>query len=61
MKAAEPTVFVVDDDAYVREALASLIGSVALRVECFASSMEFLQEHDSRAGNARSWLSSRQR
>jgi FixJ family two-component response regulator len=42
VKAAEPTVFVVDDDASVREALASLIGSVALHVECFASPGEFL-------------------
>lgn len=42
MKLAEPTVFVVDDDASVREALASLIGSVALHVECFASPGEFL-------------------
>jgi FixJ family two-component response regulator len=37
-----PTVFVVDDDRSVREALASLLGSVALRVECFASVPEFL-------------------
>ena len=42
MKLAEPTVFVVDDDASVREALASLIGSVALHVECFATPGEFL-------------------
>jgi RNA polymerase sigma factor (sigma-70 family) len=42
MNAVEPVVFVIDDDASVREALASLIGSVALRVECFASSAEFL-------------------
>jgi FixJ family two-component response regulator len=42
VKLAEPTVFVVDDDASVREALASLIGSVALHVECFASPGEFL-------------------
>lgn len=43
MKPPEPIVFVVDDDASVREALASLIGSVDLRVECFASSGEFLR------------------
>lgn len=43
VKSAEPIVFVVDDDASVREALASLIGSVALRVECFASPGEFLR------------------
>jgi FixJ family two-component response regulator len=35
-------VYVVDDDSSVREALASLIGSVALNVECFASPEEFL-------------------
>lgn len=42
---AAPTVFVVDDDLAVRQALASLIGSVDLRVECFASSGEFLRRH----------------
>ena len=47
VKLAEPTVFVVDDDASVREALASLIASVALHVECFATPGEFLR----RAGN----------
>ncbi|MDB6091910.1 MAG: two-component response regulator [Gammaproteobacteria bacterium] len=47
MKPGEPIVFVVDDDASVREALASLIGSVALRVECFASSGEFLRRRRS--------------
>ena len=48
VKIAEPTVFVVDDDASVREALASLIGSVALHVECFATPGEFLHQarHD---------------
>ncbi|HEY1900231.1 MAG TPA: response regulator [Steroidobacteraceae bacterium] len=35
--------FVVDDDASMREALANLVTSVALRVECFASSTEFLR------------------
>ena len=47
MKLAEPIVFVVDDDVSVREALASLIGSVALRVECFASPGEFLRRRRS--------------
>ena len=42
MKAANSIVFVVDDDVAVREALASLIESVSLRVECFASPKEFL-------------------
>jgi FixJ family two-component response regulator len=43
VKLADPVVFVVDDDASVREALANLIGSVALHVECFASPGEFLR------------------
>jgi FixJ family two-component response regulator len=43
VKAVDPVVYVVDDDFSVREALASLIGSVALRVECFASPGEFLR------------------
>ena len=38
-----PIVFVVDDDLSVREALSSLIRSVGLRVETFASAREFLQ------------------
>src|SRR5579863_9432743 len=36
-------VFVVDDDASIREALKSLIRSVGLRVELFGSPHEFLQ------------------
>jgi FixJ family two-component response regulator len=39
----DPIVFVVDDDPSVRDALASLIGSVGLRAETFASAQEFLQ------------------
>lgn len=39
---SDDTVFVVDDDASVREALAGLIRSVGLRVEVFASAQEFL-------------------
>jgi len=38
-----PTVFVVDDDAAVREALSSLIRSVDLAVETFGSAAEFLR------------------
>jgi FixJ family two-component response regulator len=41
--AEEPTVYVVDDDASVREALGSLFRSVGLRVEVFGSAPEFLQ------------------
>jgi FixJ family two-component response regulator len=40
--AAEPVVFVVDDDASMREALSSLLRSVGLRVQSFASAGEFL-------------------
>ena len=36
-------VFVVDDDAPMRESLKDLIGSVGLRVEVFASAQEFLR------------------
>ncbi|MGH7992924.1 MAG: response regulator transcription factor [Limisphaerales bacterium] len=39
---AHPTVLVVDDDASVRDALGSLIRSVGLHVEMFASAKEFL-------------------
>jgi FixJ family two-component response regulator len=39
---ADPTVFVVDDDVSVREALESLIRSSGLRVESFSSAEEFL-------------------
>jgi FixJ family two-component response regulator len=37
------TVFVVDDDEAIREALKSLISSVGLHVETFASAREFMQ------------------
>ena len=42
MNAGDPVVFVVEDDAAVREALSSLIRSVGLRVEVFSSAREFL-------------------
>jgi FixJ family two-component response regulator len=41
--AERPIVFVVDDDAPTRQALARLFYSVQLRVEVFASTQEFLQ------------------
>ena len=43
MSEANAIVFVVDDDAAVRESLKNLIGSVRLRVEAFASAHEFLR------------------
>ena len=43
MTEAKPIVFVVDDDASVREALKSLIRSVGLQVELFGSAQEFLR------------------
>ena len=39
---ATPTVFVVDDDADVREAIAGLLKSVGLRAETFGTAQEFL-------------------
>jgi FixJ family two-component response regulator len=42
MKESEPVVFVIDDDRMVREGLQSLIKSVGLRVETFASAQDFL-------------------
>ena len=38
-----PTVFVIDDDAAIRDALQSLISSMNLHVELFGSAAEFLQ------------------
>jgi FixJ family two-component response regulator len=43
-QAAEPqsVVFVIDDDAGLRESLRSLLNSVGLHVEVFASAAQFL-------------------
>lgn len=41
--AEEPTVFVVDDDESMREALRSLFRSVKLKVETFGSTADFLR------------------
>lgn len=49
MKSADPIVFVVDGDASIQKTLANLFSSVSLRVECFASSTEFLG-HDRSEG-----------
>lgn len=51
--AEEAIVFIVDDDASVREALSNLFRSVGLQVETFGSAHEFLQ---SRLPNAPSCL-----
>ncbi len=40
---SQPVVFVVDDDASVRNALSNLFRSVGLRAELFGSASEFLQ------------------
>jgi FixJ family two-component response regulator len=42
MKEPDPIVFVIDDDRMVREGLQSLVKSVGLRVETFASAQDFL-------------------
>ena len=42
MKEQDAVVFVIDDDRMIREGLQSLIKSVGLRVETFASAQEFL-------------------
>lgn len=52
MKAAPPIVFVVEDDASVREALSSLIRSVGLRVDVFPSARDFLRSKAPEATNA---------
>jgi FixJ family two-component response regulator len=42
VKDQDPIVFVIDDDRMIREGLQSLIKSVGLRVETFASAQDFL-------------------
>jgi FixJ family two-component response regulator len=44
--APEPTVFVVDDNPSVREALAELVYAMHLAVECFATAEGFLHAYD---------------
>ena len=39
---AQPVVFVVDDDESIRKGLGSLLRSVGLRAEAFATAPEFL-------------------
>ncbi|WP_223547010.1 response regulator transcription factor [Pseudomonas sp. A-B-19] len=40
----DPVVFVVDDDASMREALSNLLRSAGIKIETFASTAEFLQQ-----------------
>jgi FixJ family two-component response regulator len=47
--AAIPTVFIIDDDRGVRQAIHDLVESVGLRAESFATSQEFLSRQ--RTGN----------
>jgi FixJ family two-component response regulator len=42
MKEPDPIVFLIDDDRMIREGMQSLIRSVGLRVETFATAREFL-------------------
>jgi len=42
MKEPDPIVFVIDDDAMIRDGIKSLIRSVGLRVDTFASADEFM-------------------
>ncbi|MBL8311390.1 MAG: response regulator transcription factor [Burkholderiales bacterium] len=44
--AYSPLIHLVDDDAAVRDALATLIGTVGLRVQSWASPEQFLREFD---------------
>lgn len=43
MKEPEPIVFVIDDEAQIRDGFKSLIRSIGLRAETFASAREFMQ------------------
>jgi FixJ family two-component response regulator len=46
MSQIEPTVFIVDDDASVRDAMEYLLRSVGLEAKKFASATEFLEYYD---------------
>src|SRR6266446_3472332 len=41
--AGAPTVFVIDDDAAIREAIQGLLKSVSLKSEAFGTAQEFLR------------------
>jgi FixJ family two-component response regulator len=42
MKEPEPIVFVIDDDALIRDGIHSLIKTIGLRVQTFASAQDFM-------------------
>ena len=42
MKELEPVVFVIDDEALIRDGIQSLIRSIGLRAETFASARDFM-------------------
>ncbi len=46
----DPTVFVVDDDESIREALSWLLETVELKVACFSSAQEFLEHYQNESG-----------
>jgi FixJ family two-component response regulator len=48
MQTKQQTVFIVDDDEYLRDALSLLMRSIGIRSEAFASAKEFLQRIDQR-------------
>ena len=43
MREQDPIVFVIDDDALIRDGIQSLIRSIGLRAQTFASAPEFMQ------------------
>ncbi len=49
MNEVRPTVYVVDDDALLRQAIGDLVESVGLRVEVFGSAQDFLHTKRSEA------------
>ena len=44
-----PSVFIVDDDATIRESLAVLVSSIGLTAEVFSSGLEYLNQFDSQS------------
>ena len=50
MAEGKPTVFLVDDDDAVRDAVSMLLDSAGLQVRCFDSAQRFLDEYDATPG-----------